>query len=119
MKLTKENCLANKFPKLALEWDVAKNGDLKPTNVSFGSAKKVWWICPDCKESYKTTVDKRSSGRNCPFCAGKKVANWNSLSIKRPDIAKEWDYEKNLFKPTDVTAGSSKKAFFIYFFLSA
>ena len=37
------NDLATKNPELAKEWHPTKNGDLKPTDVVYGSGKKVWW----------------------------------------------------------------------------
>ena len=45
--------LAERFPELAMEWDYEKNGVLTPENVSYGSNKKVWWICPKCGQSYQ------------------------------------------------------------------
>ena len=31
---------------LVEEWHPTKNGELKPSEVTFGSNKKVWWKCP-------------------------------------------------------------------------
>ena len=63
------NDLATKFPQLAAEWHPTKNGDLRPTDVSFGQAKKVWWLCPEGHE-YPATINHRTSGSgtNCPKC---------------------------------------------------
>ena len=36
------NNLATTHPKLTKEWHPIKNGDLKPTDVTAGSHKKVW-----------------------------------------------------------------------------
>lgn len=38
------NDLASQNPKIAAEWHPTKNEDFKPTMVSPGSAKKVWWL---------------------------------------------------------------------------
>lgn len=38
------NDLATQCPEIAKEWNYAKNGDLKPTEVFAKSGKKVWWI---------------------------------------------------------------------------
>ena len=40
-----ENNLEIKCPELIKEWNYGKNGDLKPKDVTFGSERKVWWIC--------------------------------------------------------------------------
>jgi hypothetical protein len=45
-KVSLSNCLANRYPEIAKEWHHAKNEDLKPENISYGSNNKVWWKCP-------------------------------------------------------------------------
>lgn len=37
----------------------------------------------------------------------------NDLETLRPDLAEEWDYEKNKFLPSDITCGSGKKVWWI------
>lgn len=37
--------LAEAFPDIAAEWHPTKNGGLKPTDVTPGSERSVWWIC--------------------------------------------------------------------------
>lgn len=61
------NDLQTKYPGIAAEWDNSKNDTLKPTDVSYGSGKKVWWLCPN-KHSYKAAVYERTKGRGCPVC---------------------------------------------------
>ena len=36
-------------------WDYEKNdkNSITPYNITKGAEKKVWWICPKCKESYE------------------------------------------------------------------
>ncbi len=47
VKLIKgENDLATLYPSLVQEWHPTENGDLKPEDVSSGSSKEVWWLCP-------------------------------------------------------------------------
>ena len=36
-------------------------------NVTYGSGKKVWWLCPKGHE-YQATLLHRSQGTNCPHC---------------------------------------------------
>ena len=48
---------------------------------------------------------------NCPYCSSKKIlVGYNDLATINPDIANEWNYEKNgqLF-PQMVTISSNKK----------
>ena len=62
-----KNDLATTHPYLAKEWHPTKNGTLTPQKISYGSNKKVWWICPKGHE-YPATVLHRTSGTNCPTC---------------------------------------------------
>ncbi|MBR3173717.1 MAG: hypothetical protein IKF24_04240 [Eubacterium sp.] len=105
------NDLATKNPQLSFEWNYEKNGSLLPTQVSIGSSKKVWWKCEKGHE-WEASVNSRTKlGTNCPFCSGRKsVKGTNDLATVYPDIAKEWNYEKNIdLRPEDIGAYSSQK----------
>ena len=91
-----ENDLASQHPSLATEWNYDKNGTLKPDEVTEGSNKRVWWKCSKCGGEWEAIIWSRAKGRGCPYCAGKKaIAGVNDLKTKRPDLASEWNYEKN------------------------
>lgn len=61
------NDFCTTHPDLAKEWHPTKNGEIRPTDVSYGRATKIWWLCPEGHE-YTATLNHRSSGTNCPFC---------------------------------------------------
>lgn len=63
------NDLATTHPKLAQEWDYERNGDLTPDKVLYGTAKRVYWLCPE-GHSYSATINHRSgvNGTCCPKC---------------------------------------------------
>ena len=105
-----KNDLATTNPGLAAEWDQEKNGDLTPKDVTAGSEKKIWWKCPR-GHSWQASIFNRSRGTGCPVCAGRNVlVGYNDLATTNPDIAAEWDQEKNGdLTPKDVTAGSHKR----------
>ena len=64
-----DNDLATKRPELAKEWHPTKNGDLKPTRVTCGSRKKVWWLCLDCGYEWEATIGSRTSyDTSCSNC---------------------------------------------------
>ena len=105
------NDLKSKYPKIAKEWDYEKN-NLKPNEVFPSSFKKVWWLCSK-KHSYTSLISSRTQGRGCPYCSGQKVGYGNDFKSKYPKIAKEWDYEKNSYKPNAVTPFANKKAWWI------
>ena len=106
-----ENDLATTHSELVKEWDFDKNIDIKPTDVTYGSERKVWWKC-ECGHSWQATINKRTAqNTGCPYCANKKVVpGENDLATTHPELVKEWDYEKNGdLKPTDITKGSRQK----------
>lgn len=91
------------------ELDVEKNIHIDINKLSYGSSKKVWWLCSK-GHSYQTCCSERIRGRNCSFCAGKKVCLDNSLFFLNPRLCEEWNYDKNInIKPTEVTKYSLKK----------
>jgi DNA-directed RNA polymerase subunit RPC12/RpoP len=106
-----EQSLAALRPDLAAEWDYEKNGNLTPDHVSVHSYKKVWWKCRKCGQSWQATINNRTYGFGCPYCASKlPVMGKTNLAALHPNLAAEWDYEKNgSFMPSQVTALSTKK----------
>lgn len=96
--------------KLAEEWNWESNGHLLPTNILPNSNQKVWWKCAKGHE-WQATVSHRSRGQGCPYCSGKVVVSGiNDLLTLNPELAKEWNYEKNLgLRPEEITLGSEKK----------
>ena len=107
------NDLQTTNPDLTKEWDIYKNSPLTPTEITAYSNKKVWWICKE-GHSYQSTVFNRANGTGCPYCAGKRIQQgYNDLQSHYPDLAKEWDFEKNTLKPTEVTVSSSIKAWWV------
>lgn len=73
---------------------------------------KIYYKCEVCGYSYLQSVAKHSIGQRCPVCAGKTVLKgFNDLEQKFPDIASEWDFEKNELKPDEVAAQSNKMVY--------
>ncbi len=109
-----KNDLKSSYPHLADEWNDDKNLPLLPTQVSAKSNKKVWWKCLPHGHEWQAVISERTREghqTNCPYCGNKKVLQgFNDLATTNPNLAKEWNCEKNDFMPTDVTKGSHKKA---------
>lgn len=96
-------------------WDYTKNSDLNlyPENYTYGSNKKVWWLC-DNNHSFECGIRYKIKNKLlCPYCSNKKVCIDNCLETDYPKISKEWDYTKNSITPRDITYGSHKKAWWI------
>lgn len=111
------NDLASNYPSLCSEWHPTKN-TLSPEQVTKGSDKKVWWLCPNGHE-YQATVSNRVFGRGCPICSfDKRTASRDANRIKKigslaethPYIASEWNQMLNGdLTPAGVTKGSDRK----------
>lgn len=104
------NDLATTMPDIAAQWNYDKNGSLSPRDIKAGSRKKVWWRC-EFGHEYETTANHRKYGHGCPYCSGlKALSGVNDLATTMPEVAAEWNYEKNGdLTPRDVKAGSRKK----------
>ena len=91
------------------EWDAERNLPLTPQTVTYGSHTPVWWRCENGHE-WEAVVYTRTRGGGCPFCAGKKTqAGFNDLATQYPELARQWDYTKNIpVLPADVTTGSHR-----------
>ena len=74
------NDLTTTHPKIAKEWHPEKNCSLQPTMVTYGSGKKVWWLCPEGHE-YQATVLHRTSGTNCPICNSGRQTSFAEQAI--------------------------------------
>ncbi len=107
------NDLKTTHPRLANEWNYEKNG-CGPETVTKGCTKQYWWKC-DKGHSWRTTPNHRTSiGTNCPYCTNRKIfVGFNDLATEYPEIAREWNYDKNKITPQEVVAKSNKKVWWI------
>lgn len=107
------NDLATTNSNLTKEWDYKKNGNLKPTDITAGSHKKVHWKCQYGHE-WIMSAKERNMGQNCPYCSNKRVlVGYNDLytyciNNHLEDVITEFDTDKNKFTMKDVTAGSDR-----------
>ena len=110
------NDLATKCPKISAMWSFKNT--YTPGEVSAGSNKKAWFVCPDCKQEFEAsicnvvhTVQNGSTG--CPVCAGRKVVSGiNDLATKCPMAASMWS-DKNDYTPSEISARSERRAIFV------
>lgn len=105
------NDLATSHPEIAKEWHPTKNMNLKPSEVTYGSEIKVWWL-GKCGHEWQQAINQRISNKSsCPYCSNSRVlVGFNDLATTHPELAKEWHPTKNgNLKPTDITYGYGKK----------
>jgi hypothetical protein len=103
-------------PDVLREWDAIRNGDLDPADLSVTSHRKVWWLCPiDPAHSWEAMVDNRirhSSG--CPYCSGRRSTMSASLQARSPELALQWNHQKNgELEPDQISTAASKRVWWI------
>lgn len=85
-------------------------------NVYKGNKENLSFKCLKitCEETFSTSwTEIYSQGCGCPFCSGHRIGDCNNLAYLRPDLAREWDYDKNSKSPDEYSEFSHKKAFWI------
>jgi hypothetical protein len=112
-----ENCLATKFPEIAKQWDHERNGELTPYTVFPAGAQKINWVCEKGHTWSASLCNRTSAGTKCPICSNRsnhKICIENCLATKFPEIAKQWDHERNgELTPFDVAPGTKTKIHWI------
>lgn len=90
------NDFQTKYPNIAKEWDFSKNHDLKPSELTIGSNKKVWWRCNNGHE-WRANIARRVKSSSCPYCTGrhKKVPLNEELWMGKYEQAKAYYLQHN------------------------
>ena len=106
------NSFGMKCPELLKEYH--PENTRSPYTISVGSSFKAKWLCSrsqcghhvwDEKISQRTSTNKYG----CPFCSAHRCCPCYSLQTQFPDIAAEFDLEKNFpLTPDQFTPHSSK-----------
>lgn len=102
--------LRDHYPELASLWNYEKNGIYTPDNLTCGSEYEAWWIDNKGYEwRSKVLCMTRSKGRTSKLIVGK-----NDFATLRPELAEQWNYEKNNKKrPCDYHAYAKDKVWWI------
>lgn len=106
--VTVENSLASKHPELLPFFDMEKN-TVSPDKVAVTSKKKIWWKCDHGHSYAQMPLNKTRQNDGCPYCSGRYASNGNNLAEAHPELAKEFNVERNGFTAHDITPGSKKK----------
>jgi hypothetical protein len=70
--MAKKKLLSITHSALAKEWHPTKNGDLTPDDITYGSGKKVWWLCKSKHEYQAVVYNRTGNNSGCPYCAGNR-----------------------------------------------
>jgi hypothetical protein len=100
-------------PRLSMEWHSSN----PPANqVAKSSDNKYVWVCQEGHPPYKAGCGPRfTHNTGCPVCGVEKARTTRHpvVSVGRPDLAEEWDLERNSKLPSEVTLGSMYKAWWV------
>lgn len=91
----RDGSLAETQPGIARQWHPTLNGTLTPNDITEHSMYKAWWIGEDgiTWQSVVSVRCRKEGGTNRPKSLA--VKGFNDLKTLRPDLADEWNYEKN------------------------
>ncbi len=101
-RLTDATRLSLQRKNLIADWDTEKNTK-SPHEFSYASNVKVYWCCQKCSHRWLAAINNRSAGRGCPACGKRTVSDQNRLTLMRPNLAAEWDAERNVKSAADVS----------------
>ena len=103
---------------LLQQWDHGSNrgnGNF-PDKTTLRSNKLIWWqfhACPKGRvHSWQACPTDRTSPKKlseCPCCVGQKLCECNSLETVCPEVAADFDVEKNGVFAAEVTSAASNK----------
>ena len=89
-----EKSLSQTHPKLSSEWHPDLNAPTEPSQFTFGSSFKPWWLC-NCGHVFKTSIAHRAiDGTGCPKCNG-KIASEENNAANSPLLVAQFNEEKN------------------------
>lgn len=101
--------LINDFPEIVRQWHTTKNGENTPENVTFASAKKIWFCCDKGHEWLARVFARTKNGSGCPVCLKRQADATSNLTVLFPLVAAEWHPTKNKgILPENTTPGSAK-----------
>ncbi|DBA98586.1 TPA: hypothetical protein ACH3X1_014384 [Trebouxia sp. C0004] len=103
---------------LLQQWDHDRNRENGhfPENTTLQSHKLIWWQCHECPKGKLHSWQARAFSRSlrnkptgCPCCAGHQFCECNSLETVCPDVAADFDVEKNGATAAEVTSATRSK----------
>lgn len=98
---------AEKHPDLVSEW--AKENEIRPESISYGSNKKVIWN-GSCGHTWTASIKNRGNNHGCPYCSGNKVLKGvNDLATLYPHLVEEWDESNRPIMPDMVSRKANRE----------
>lgn len=113
--------VATRMPGLVRFWDTGENS-LPPTDVSAYSREPVAWVCEHGHSFDRPPYRVLATGHQCKECRREGKTAWLiggkrdlgvTLAQANPEIAAEWDSEKNPRGPEEYAPGSQRVAYWV------
>ena len=107
-------CIDNNKQDLINEFSKSNNKSM--SEINYGSNREYIWN-GKCGHQFLMSPKIRIKGCNCPYCAGQKVLKgFNDFETYCKNnhlthLLDEWDYDKNIIKPFEITSHTNKKVF--------
>lgn len=112
--ISRDGSLAQTRPEIAAQWHPSMNENITPNDITEKSTYKAWWLGNDggaWQAIFSARCRKNGGTKRSKSLVIKCV---NDLQTLRPDLAKEWNYEKNgEVEITSVMPGSKNKIWWI------
>jgi very-short-patch-repair endonuclease/DNA-directed RNA polymerase subunit RPC12/RpoP len=106
------NSLGDKYPELAKEFNIERNGITAfEVNAGTNSTTRYWWKCAKEHEWDIAIRSRVLQNNKCPYCSGRKATPENNLLALHPEVAKFFNEEKNGMTTDNVTPGFSKRVY--------
>jgi very-short-patch-repair endonuclease len=96
----------------------AKNGDVKPKDVSICNGEKYWFDCDKCSHDFDAIIASITKGGWCPYCHHLKRCDANDCmfcfnnSFASHEKEKYWSSKNGNIKPKNVFKSTHKKYWF-------
>lgn len=109
-----KNDMPSIHPELLEEWDYDNNSMYDPDKMFVNGSQIINWIC---KKGHKWSAYINNRTRNnkpqgCIFCSGAKAfPGETDFVTTNPEIACDWDYEKNTIDPATIKAGCDSEVY--------
>lgn len=108
------NSLGELFPQLVYSW--SNNNTKSPYEYNSFSHSIVKWICPKCGDEFEKEIGQMTRRKHihCSNCVREReVTDENNFELLFPDLAAEFNSEKNKIEPSTISYGKSNKYWFV------
>ncbi len=106
-----QNCMRTTRPDLARDFHPTANGSLTPDTIMATTDRRIVWRCRNNHHWTASGQNRVKHRTGCPYCSNYAVwVGWNDMATTRPDLAADWDEERNGdLTPQSVVAGTNKR----------